>query len=142
MGWLVVIGVIAGIAFLSWVFGNWSKAKNYDKLKTRINDIEARESEFKKQKIEWERKLQQQIEAIRYDAQTVDTLAKEKSQGFPWLAKAYSDYFYLQKLKEANYLQYKSHPAPTSAEKVRNIARERRAIEEKLRIAQGIINYY
>ncbi|MBM4141195.1 MAG: restriction endonuclease [Nitrospira sp.] len=45
-------------------------------------------------------------------------------------------------MKEADYLEHKSHPAPISAKRVRDIARERRIIEEKLRIAQGIISYY
>ena len=157
MGWLAVIGIIAGIAFFSWVVGNWRKARKYEELKPRLDNVEAAELNLKNKQVAWERKVQSDVEAaelnlknkqvawerkIQNDVEAVNTLAKEKSQGFPWLAKAYSDYFHLQKLKEANYLQYKSHPAPTTAEKVRNIARERRAIEEKLRIAQGIINYY
>ena len=34
-------------------------------------------------------------------------LAEEKSQGFPWLVKAYDDYFRLQDLRLATYLETK-----------------------------------
>ena len=76
------------------------------------------------------------------DIKDIEQLAEEKSQGFPWLAEAYADHFYLQHLKEAKYLEHKSHPALVSAERVKEIARERRTVEKKLRIAQGIIKYY
>ncbi|HUX00928.1 MAG: restriction endonuclease [Phycisphaerae bacterium] len=76
------------------------------------------------------------------DKQTVLTLAKEKSQGFPWLAEAYSEYFLLQQLKEAEALETKKHPAVRSAERIREIARDRRVVEQKLRVVQGIIAYW
>ena len=133
--WLIIIGIIIIIYFFSWVFNNWNKAKKYDELKPRLDNLDVAESDLQNRQMQWEKKVQFDIEAI-------NTLAKEKSQGFPWLAKAFADYYYFQKLKEAKYLEHKSHPAPVSAEKVREIARERRIIEKKLRIAQGIINYY
>jgi len=89
-----------------------------------------------------EERLVEREKKIKADREAIETLVREKSKGFPWLAKAFADYFYLQRLKEADYLEHKSHPAPVSAQRVREIARERRIIEEKLRIAQGIINYY
>jgi len=134
-GCLVAIGIILAIAFFSWIFDNWRKARKYNELKPRLDNVEAAEFDLKNRQTVWERRVQNDVEVI-------NALAKEKSQGFPWLAKAYADYFYLQKLGEADYLEHKSHPARVSAEKVRSIARERRTIEEKLRIAQGIINYY
>jgi hypothetical protein len=82
------------------------------------------------------------IKKIDEDRKAIHSLAEEKSQGFPWLAKAYADYFNLRNLEIAKYMETKSHPAPTSAEKVREIAKKRRVIEEKLRIAQGVIEYY
>lgn len=102
------------------------------------------------QTAEWTKKVfeekEARLEATRkqneQDKQVIEILAKEKSKGFPWLAQAYADYFHLQLLKEAQSLVLKSHPALVSAGKVRAIAKERRIIEEKLRTAQGIINYY
>lgn len=74
--------------------------------------------------------------------EAMERLANEKCQGFPWLAEAYADYFHLQAMREADQMQRKSHPARRSAERLREIARERRNVEKKLRIAQGIIRYY
>jgi hypothetical protein len=156
-GCLIAIGIILAIAFFSWVVDNWRKARRYKELKPRLDNVEATEFDLKNKQAAWERKVQNDVEATEFDLknkqaawerkvqndlEAINTLAKEKSQGFPWLAKAYANYFYLQKLGEAAYLEHKSHPARVSAERVRNIACERRTIEEKLRIAQGIINYY
>ncbi len=133
MFYLIIIGIIVAI----WALG---KLGGYlqQKEKAKIEDIQRKSKEIEeaKKKVESEKHLNEQAR------EAIELIANEKSQGFPWLAQAYADYFHLQNLKEADYLQYKSHPAPVSAEKVREKARERRIIEEKLRIAQGIIIYY
>jgi len=76
------------------------------------------------------------------DREAVLKLAEEKSEGFPWLAQTYAEYFERTQLKFAGWLERKKWPAPKSAETVREIARARRAIERKLRVAQGIIKYW
>jgi len=136
-GWLIFIGIIIVIAFFGWLFDIRSKAKKYDELKPRLDkldnykhELEVKNAELVKRQAEWEKK-------VKFDRRTIEILAKEKSSGFPWLANAFADFYYLQKLKEADYLEHKSHPALVSAEKVRNITRERRVIEEKLRITPG-----
>ena len=141
-GWLIFIGIAIIISFLGWLYETWIKGKKYDELKPRLDkldnykhELQVRNVELVKRQSEWEKKVES-------DKKAIEIIAKEKSSGFPWLAKAFADFNYLQKLKEAKDLEYKSHPAPVSAEKVRKIARERRVIEEKLRIAQGVINYY
>jgi len=103
--------------------------RKIEKQKKEIRD------KFNKEMAEWKEKVES-------DKNNLEILAKEKSKGFPWLSDAYAEYFYLQLLKEADYLDNKKHPTPVSADKVREIARKRRIIEKKLRIAQGIINYY
>jgi len=99
------------------------------------NDRESFESVCSQREADWERK-------VDADRTAIGILAGEKSRGFPWLAEAYGDYFHLQTLKEAKAMERKGHPAPRSAERVRDIARERRNVEKKLRIAQAIIKYY
>lgn len=116
--WFIVIGLIV----LFWCIG-------------QISGYMQQRQIAKNEKIKKKEKEIQDQEALKI-------ISEEKTQGFPWLANAFADYFYLQRLKEADSLEHKSHPAPVSAEKVREIARERRIIEEKLRISQGIINYY
>lgn len=94
-------------------------------------NIKEREDYFK----DIEKKIQEDREAL-------EIIAKEKSQGFPWLAEAYSDYFYLQDLKSANYLEHKSHPALKAAEQVREMASQRRISEKLHRILKYQLEYY
>jgi hypothetical protein len=68
-------------------------------------------------------------------------LAEEKSQGFPWLAKAYDDYFRLNDLKLESYLEEKPHPALKTAEDHRQIAKERREAERAARTATYLLDY-
>jgi ElaB/YqjD/DUF883 family membrane-anchored ribosome-binding protein len=68
-------------------------------------------------------------------------LAEEKSQGFPWLAKAYDDYFRLDDLKIETYLEDKPHPALKAAEDHRQIAKERREAERAAKIATYLLDY-
>ncbi len=84
---------------------------------------------------EWEKRVQLDMTAI-------DTLAKEKTQGFPWLAQAYADHFHLQDLKSAEYLRHKSHPARKAAEYVKRIAMERRIAEKLYRHYRYLLQYY
>jgi len=72
----------------------------------------------------------------------LEMLAKQKSQGFPWLAEAYSEYFYLCDSEIANYLEVKKHPARKSAEIVREVAAQRRIAERLYRILKYKLNYY
>jgi len=141
-GWLIFVGIIIFISFINWLLRIRNKAKKYDELKPKLDsldsykrELESKESNFENRQTEWKKKVQADIEAI-------DILAKEKSQGFPWLAQAYSDYFHLLDLKEAKYLEYKSHPALKAAEHVRKIATERRVAEKLYRILKYQLEYY
>lgn len=136
------IPIIVAIVFASWVAQNWSRAKKYDELKPKLDNLdnykralEAKETDLSNRQKEWEEKVQSDIAAI-------NTLAEEKSEGFPWLAKAYADYFHLQELKRASYLEHKAYPALTAAEHVRDIASERRKAEERCRTLEYKLAYY
>ena len=72
----------------------------------------------------------------------LELLAKQKSQGFPWLAEAYAAYFYLCDLEIADYLEKKKHPARKSAEVVREVAGQRRIAERLYRILKYKLEYY
>lgn len=193
MGWLIVIGIIIIICFISWVAELYKKGQIYERMKPDIDNLNKARSNLGSDKVyfeitkkEWENKKKKDIEEMKKlkeqtgleleeqrrkwseeMAQSIEEinklkdeqkikfsekmtegmteirkLADEKTSGFPWLAEAYADYFYLKSIKEAKYLENKLHPALKSAEKVQEIARERRTVEKKLRIAQGIIKYY
>lgn len=75
--------------------------------------------------------------------QHLERLARQKSQGFPWLAEAYSEYFYLCDLEIVNYLETKKHPARKSAEEIkREIASRRRVAERLYRVLKYKLQYY
>ncbi len=110
--------------------------EEFEKYKNRWQEIlTQKEKELEIQKIEWQKKVDE-------DKKTIEQIAKEKSQGFPWLAQAYADYFYLQRLKEAEWLKLKPRSAKKAAEKVKEIACAKKEVEIKLRQAQYIIKYF
>lgn len=82
------------------------------------------------------------LKELEKDKKAIIQIVKEKSEGFPWLAKAFADYFYLKKLREARYLATKFRPALVSAERVRQAAREKRQTERQLRIVKYLLRYY
>ncbi len=137
-GCLIYIGIGGAVIFVGWLADLLRKAHRYDGVARELAAARQREADV--------RRAEQQVEEARSqvdaDRTAVEALAEEKSEGFPWLAGAYADYFHLQAMREADLMERKRHPAPRSAERVRDIARGRRNVEKKLRIAQGIIKYY
>ncbi|MFA5857753.1 MAG: hypothetical protein WC955_01660 [Elusimicrobiota bacterium] len=69
-------------------------------------------------------------------------LAKERQIGFPWLAKAYEDFFKLQDKSIVDFLQYKKHSAVSASLIVKEQSRLRREAEKEKKIAQYLIEYY
>ncbi len=127
--WLIFIGIIVVI----WTVG---KVCGYlqQRQKVKLEEIK----DIKREK----RDLEEARIRVKRDREALDIIAKEKSQGFPWLAEAYSDYFYLQDLKDADYLKYKSHPAPKAADHIKEIASKRRIAEKLYRILKYQLEYY
>ena len=122
LGCLVVVGCFGALAAIGALW-QWISA-----VIAKARFLKRREAELQ--------------ERAKADREAIARLAEEKCQGFPWLAEAYADYFHLQATKEADVMLTKPHPAVRSAERLRDIARERRNVERKLRIAQGVIEYY
>ncbi len=129
-GWLIFIGIIIFISFLSWVFGIRGKAKKYDELKPRLDSLDAYKTELELRDAE-----------LRKEKSDTRKLIKEKSKGFPSLVKAYDDYFSLNDSNLSSYLIYKSHPARKAAEELRQIAKERREAEKAARTANYLLDY-
>lgn len=134
MEWLLFF--IIFFIFLGW----------FIKLKAKAEELITKELQFRNKQKEWEdqfrNKQKEWEEKVQADIEAINTLAKEKSEGFPWLAQAYADYFYLQDLKKADYLERKSHPARRAAEHIREIASERRVAEKLYRILRYQLEYY
>lgn len=109
-------------------------------IEERRNDL-ARTINFLKrsdssQSIEsFETQMEQAKQAIRQ-------MARERQIGFPWLARAYDEFFAIQENGIANYLTRKPQPAMKTAEIVRQYSRLRRAAEYRAKQAEYLTQYY
>ncbi len=131
----VIIGLIVAIAIISWTIDKVQKGQLYEHLKPRMDNLDKQEEDLRRKQEDWSKK-------VKKDKLAIETLAKEKSVGFPWLAQAYAEYFHLQDLETANYLEYKSHPARKSAEVIREVAQKRKNAETIWRVAKYQLEYY
>jgi DUF2075 family protein len=144
------------------------KAKEIDEIKNGIKDLELRvgrnaknsqnilEELFNKEKTELqniERGIVQQKQELsdernffeqlkKKGLEAVTEMAKERQLGFPWLAKAYDEYFTLQEKEIVEYLKHKKHPAISASEVVREQSKLRRQAEIDKKIAQYLVEYY
>lgn len=138
----IILGIWGGLVAIGWVFAKLSdlrdwlrdahrKAKLYDERVAELSQLD-----------KYRDQLEARREKLERQTSELSALMAEKTQGFPWLSQAFADYFQLEALKEAHYLQYKKHPAPVAADKVREISRQRRQVEAELRIAKYLLHYY
>ena len=119
-------------------------------LRKAIYQLEpSRQLELYKQEIErqFAEKSQGLIDLARRlsleeSKEAIAQLAQEKSQGFPWLTKAYHDFLQLQDQRIVDYLRMKPHPAEETANRIeRQIAKERREAEKAARISAYLLDY-
>jgi len=114
----------------------------YDKVKKELTDLI---SDFRNSGTKFDEKfteLQQEEKRIQIMEDDVIQLAKERQLGFPWLAKAYEEYFALQDRNIVDFLKYKSHPAVSASEVVREQSRLRRQAVKDKKIAEYLVEYY
>lgn len=105
-----------------------------DKL-SQIDDIEQQLDTLLDQ-------TKENLQQIREIESNIHKIVEEKTKGFPWLADAIAQYCQWRDLKIAEFLQHKLRPAIQSAERVREIAKEKRILEKKFRITRNLIRYY
>jgi len=82
------------------------------------------------------------LKEIKSVEEAVDRVIAEKTQGFPWLSDAIAQYFELRDLKVAEFLEKKLRPGISSAERVKELARDKRDVQKKFLIARNLIKYY
>ena len=106
----------------------------FDEYVTKVkHDLEVREKRLRKKKTFFEKMLEENYEAI-------ERLYQEKSQGFPWLAKAYADYSYLRDMKIADWMEKKKRPAKVSADIIREISRKKRDVERQFKVTKYFLD--
>lgn len=82
------------------------------------------------------------IDEIKKTELGISRIVEEKTKGFPWLADAIAQYYEYRDLKIAEFLEQKLRPAISSAERVREIASEKRVLQKQFRITRNLIKYY
>lgn len=87
-------------------------------------------------------KTNKNLKEIKELEHGVNELIKEKTIGFPWLADAIAQYYEFRDLKISDFLEHKLRPAISSADRVREIAKEKRILEKQFRITRNLIKYY
>ncbi len=166
----LIIGIILGmyllIYFILQLINNFHK-KKAELINSNISveniklEIEKTILAQKKYKFDEEVKLKLEIEKtilaqkqLDLDAkalldnyktvvkESLDTLLKEKSMGFPWLVTAISDYWENYDKIFASYLEHKKRPAIVEAGRIKKIAEEKRLFKKEFLTAKYIIGYY
>jgi hypothetical protein len=133
--WVVLI--IGAYLLVGWIVDRVAtlRQNRASDLAKRENELEQQTKQFVSEKAFFER--------YRTDAQSgIDALAKEKALGFPWLARAYSEYFELLDQRLATELETKKHPAKRSADVIRTVGREKAALRRENKILRELHRYY
>jgi len=137
-GLVIILGLIWIIlSILMNILKNIAEIRKNKKsqLIKEENIIKEKEIGFKERKLFYDNKIKENYEAI-------EILYKEKSQGFPWLAKAYSEYSLLQDNIIADRLEKKPHPAVRSAEILRTVSLEKTRANREFRILKYLLEMY
>lgn len=79
---------------------------------------------------------------IEKKTEALNKMVKEKTIGFPWLAKAYSEAETIIDSERAKFLNEKKHPAYKAAEVVKEIKKEKRELLKQKKKYEYIIEYY
>ena len=86
--------------------------------------------------------LTDKIAAFSAENETLRKSLSEAPLGFPSLLEALKQYDLQRDKRLADWLETKSHPAPTAAEIVRDETRKRRDAEQEARKARVLLEYY
>lgn len=115
------------------------KAALWDRHKKTIEDLNSVVARLKNEKTS----VDEKEKSLKLKESAVEILAKERSTGFPWLANAYADFFFLQDSLIAQWLREKASPAKKTARRIeQEIAVKRREAERNFRIAHYQLKYY
>jgi hypothetical protein len=102
---------------------------------SKSQELKSHLKKMEKEKRYWDDNIRSQISQIQ-------EIAAEKTIGFPWLARAYADFFHLQDLKVAEVLREKGPEWSETADKLTELSRQKKASEEKSRMFQYLLEYY
>lgn len=86
--------------------------------------------------------LQANLDARAKKAAICEKLINDTRQDSPWLAEKFADIDYISERKFSYFLESKSRPASTAAEKVRSLSSEKRTLTAQLKQLQYQLCFY
>ena len=151
---ILILGIIIAVIWGGVTVSDWQrKSQLYDKsIEARrradavLASMERDRTEFENEKvyernrIETERK--RALALVGEKEHALGILAQQKSQGFPYLGEAWSEYLRLVDERVASHLRRKKRPALKAAEELSIISRERRDVVRRLKINEYKIKLY
>jgi len=79
---------------------------------------------------------------IKSRTELLKKVASEKQIQMPCLSEAFADYKLMLDMETSNLLKYKKHPAVKAAEKVAQIARDKKELEKQYKMLKYQLNFY
>lgn len=141
----LLIGIPAGIWLIAKVIVSIDEAAKYRDLVVRFGTIEQAEKQLQQKSANLQNEVETRLLEVSKKFAALETLAIEKTKGFPWLADAYDDYCNLIDSKyavEISSKRYKKRAAPSSGEKVKEASALRRVAEREARILRYQLKFY
>ncbi len=122
------------------------KISEYDNLDSRLNDllseVNNKLAELKKLQIEIDKNNSETKEQIKKEKNDIQKIISEKTIGFPWLADAISQYYESRDLKIAEFMENKLRPGLSSADRIRELSKDKMEFQKKFILARNISKYY
>jgi hypothetical protein len=134
----VTFWIIVGIALSIWVLLNTTLA-HYNSIQKKKLDIKNSILETKRVEFEQRELFIKYKEDVK---ESLNTIVREESIGFPWLATAIADYYENYDKIFATYLEQKKRPAFVQAERIKEIGREKKIFKKEFQVTKYIIEYY
>ena len=108
-----------------------------------LKQLDSDRTNFAIEKINNQNQLTTQLDLERKNIlDDIHKICSEKSQGFPWLAKAFSDYFELRDMKLVKYLKNKSNPALKASDILKNYVEEKKQLNKEYKVTKYTLDYY
>lgn len=121
---LIIVPIITGIILKEMKRTRDENKKTLNQLSTKVQELNALKSDNEGLLI------------------LLNKMEQEKTSGFPWFAKAFSEAKTMIDDERIRFLKYKSRPAIKSAEIVKEIRNEKKELNKENKKLESIINYY
>ena len=123
-----------------------NKISSYDNLDSRLtsllSEVNNKLEELKKLQLEIDKSNLETKKQIKNEKKDIQKIISEKTIGFPWLADAISQYYESRDLKIAEFMENKLRPGLSSADRIRELSKDKREFQKKFILARNISKYY